>query len=471
MLEAQPQQQPQIIYYAQDPSQIPAGAIIVPNTQMFAQMPQQNQQPLIMVQPGMNPMAQVQVAPMQQMAPLTAMPAMPTPDGKPIEPGYLGIVPQDFARHCDTVFDGLPKLGGRPELARLDSARAVWAQYGDEAFFLDEVERMVFSKCSGSMWSHCSMMGEQQCCAANMASRTWTGCNEKGLSRASFALGCYLLAARKPGAPAAPQTATVGDYIESGYSDSHLLRTLVQNDVHRNNFAVKLVVLLLLNTVVSVLTLCWWMFGILAIFTLLFSILIFSFNNRLPFLLANEDWNNSILAFGLLGFVCNIAMFGFMIPMEETWVWGMTWVGWEAFQVVYLVLSIIAIVKMRNAVLNLCTSTVIPLPKLGVPYHNSKAMFISGWIVQAIVTIPCIAMCFYTISDGCAGWVTAICIWSMMIPGGLVGIVMFSILISRRYSKKASICGLLTSIMVALASVWLALPVAFTARCYWMGAN
>ncbi|KAH3761476.1 hypothetical protein Pelo_6703 [Pelomyxa schiedti] len=432
-----------------------------------------------------------QLQPFQQLQ-QQQQPACPPPPPPTEPPGYAprGVVPEDFARQCDGVFDSMPRVVGRPDLAQLGSARAVWSQYGEEEYYVDAVTRLTVSPDAAVASSRSMAMPLSKWLRTNLetdglerqaalvaaaegdaeadASYGDLGPapglpHPEGVSRQSFALGCYYLAARKPGTTPLPRTCTAREYAASGFVHSAVVHTMCQGR-EKNVFSGKLASTILLNILICILTLCWWMFGPMAVITLVFALSIYKLERRYPFILRNRDLARCVLAFGIMGCVANFVSFAFMLVYENDFLWALTWAGWETFQLIYAILSTISLYIMRNSITSLTSTAVLELPDLGTPpAHNSKAIFISAWAVLCVLSVPSIIMSFMSIAEPCLAGVSAMLVWCMMTPAGVCGIAMFAVLLQRDFLSKWSVAGLGASLVATLASVWLALPLLITA--------
>jgi len=449
-------QQQQIFYY---PANEPQGMVVIPLTQFQTPVPvqQQQQQPLIYQQQQQSPIVGLQIP---------VIPQVQVPVQQQATTAAKSIVPLEFSQQCDIVFNALPKMQINSQLISLANARAVWSQYtvdnkpADAELCLDHVQSLVVPRpcCMAEVAKVCNFSGDinaQGACTSNAV---------QGVSQTSFALGCYLLASKKVGAPALPNQCTAAEYVASGWYNSQ--RTAMLLGSAKEKFVKKLSMTIWVNLSLSLLSMVWWYFSLLSIFTLFVSIFIYALERKLPFLLRNRELSSSVFAFGILGCVLNIAAFGFMIGFEG-WalMWGLTWLGWEAFQLIYAILSTVALIIMRKNLISLNATTPIDIPAT-TPPRNSKAIFISGWIVLLLMAIPCIAMTIFTFVDHCANVVTAIMIWSMLLPGGIVSTALFGVTVSRRYQRNGSICGLIVSLIAVLSSVWLAIPL-LSLHCYY----
>ncbi|KAH3746000.1 hypothetical protein Pelo_12626 [Pelomyxa schiedti] len=367
--------------------------------------------------------------------------------------GPGSIVPAEFRGTCDVVFDTLGKVGGGggpEEVADAAAAEGAWLRYGE-----------------GEAVTH-ALMG--------MVERG--GYGGVGVTRAGFSLGCYLLASRKPGvAFAAPKYCTVQQFIESGYTASRKVQTL--SSIKHSFYYRLLAVLLAVNVFFGLVSLLYWVVAPASFITLVVGCYLFYFHFQYPFLTKNNtEFANSILAFAILGpffLMAGFIMMAFLGDRningntEDDYVriWAFIYGFIALFQIVYLVLSVIYIIRVLRALNRLSGTEMIQLPEIEKYIQNpnqggnSLAIFVVGMVFDIATGVMLIAFTIWGACSSGSRLLVAILIWGLEMPLSIVAMGLLSEAVRRRYPPNRTfitVFALVVSVLEVLASVYEGVP-------------
>ncbi|KAH3745210.1 hypothetical protein Pelo_13405 [Pelomyxa schiedti] len=356
------------------------------------------------------------------------------------------LVPPEFRRDCDAVFATLAKLGGGagPEhLATADAAEGAWMRYGEGA----DVARRLLS----------------------MVERGGPG--QRGVSQAGFALGCYLLASRKPGvAMGAPRFCSVNQFIDSGFSSSKKLQLLCS--VQHKAFYTFLSLILSLNTFFGLVSLLYWVLAPASAITCCIAAYLYYFYNHFSFLYRNTPLVRSLLAFGILGPIFLMGGFTTMTIVgdrnvnnsfvdDNAIVWGFTYLAWASFQIVYMCLSTVFLCLVLKSMSELSGSEIVAVPEIVVPQpgtkHNKK-VFRSGMILLSVTGILLFSFATWGGANADTRWLAAILVWAIISPLSITSLGLMADCVRREYCTLLSVVGLLISIAEVLSPLYIGLP-------------
>ncbi|KAH3758093.1 hypothetical protein Pelo_10034 [Pelomyxa schiedti] len=356
------------------------------------------------------------------------------------------IVPREFRAACDAIYDTLPKT--RDVVGRVVVC-GEWSRYGEPENVVQGVYDII----------------EQ---------------SEAGATRDGFALGCYLLASRKPGvAMSAPKMCSSDQFIQSGFKASRRVDNLLTSGSRRTHYNV-LAMCLAANVFFGIISAIYWVLAPCSIVTMALSIYLYCLYHYFPFLMRNRiHFAKCIIAFGVLG--CIFAMGGFIMMAclgdenithyaDEDWafLWGCTWVAWYAFQFPYVIMGTVGFALMLRELNRLDRNTLIMLPSIEVVTQagNTLALFVTGWVFCVLGSLLLIGLSIASMCSMDVRIVSAITMWAVVSPFGTVATGLLAEVVRRRYRTLVSTLGLIVSLLVLLSGFYAGIPI-FIFGVYW----
>ncbi|KAH3759605.1 hypothetical protein Pelo_8578 [Pelomyxa schiedti] len=364
-------------------------------------------------------------------------------DDKDIKTGQLqalpefSLIPADHWEKCLAVFSTLPKATSEESadnLVAVKDVKQLWKteHKGASRFEIDSIASMVElerNNKNGSM-----MM------------------NPKG-----FALGCALFPENRS---LLPQSCSVKEYINTGFSGSSALSILCDSG---GTTTAKWVILLLVNLALSVVSVLYWATWFLGIFTFAIALYLHWFGRSTPLLWKSEGLSGSVLVFSIMGLFDLTVGFAFGIMWlwySEFWFWF--WYCWCMFQAIYMILSTIYIAIVCKLFYGMSHDTVVTVPKYTVFTSDTMAawisLFLGAFFLGLLIMVGMVAE-YWHIVPFC-GILTFLC--GFVLPP--IGILI--VMLVKGYPKLMVVLGLGFGALLTLGSV--GSLVAFWYWGYWV---
>ncbi|KAH3757410.1 hypothetical protein Pelo_10838 [Pelomyxa schiedti] len=252
------------------------------------------------------------------------------------------------------------------------------------------------------------------------------------VSLSQYALGSLLLSNQ------CPRYCSVREYIDSGFTGHAKLDSL------RNGY--RFLPLLIVNLVLSVLSVVNWFPSILSTGTLAIGIYLFVTFYVIPFSWKNNFLPGAVLVFSILGCLCTVSGFIWKMIDEPISVydfafWYMLWPAICGFQFVYLCLSTWYLLHMYLLFKNMSDSTCVPIPQVTILTFEMWMCW--GLIVAATINGIAGSVFGFVLTDFHLVpifWMMFMCIPLLMPAGGF-----FIGMIVRGYPKRVSVSGLVVA--------------------------